>query len=292
MNDKSNFNRLVENFDIVFKVRNLSVIGSVFLAFDESAFEKLAMDQILDTTNFVPCILSTIHTFETTELQLKKLNYKEPKFFGFSSEEIRDSASSFMELFHEMYGSSIENAATSFFAIDGQEILTKMLHDYAFDEANTNCQVFVTNAPTTISTNSPTHLPSMKPSSIASMVPSSEPSSLPSSDPSMIPSTAPTSYPTNTSSSVSSAAPTVTPTSTPTATPTSTPTATPTSTPTTTPTSSPTTISTREPSHDSSALPSSVPTSVATGISSVDEDLSTMHTLEMTRLELKSLVYE
>ena len=94
------------SFTVAFSMRDIDISIAVFLALDESLVESLEIGSLMNTTNILPCLLSTLHSIDITQLIVTPQIFDTPQIEGLSL-ETSISLATFTEALLERYRGQI-----------------------------------------------------------------------------------------------------------------------------------------------------------------------------------------
>lgn len=133
---------VIEKVKISIGVDQLDAVVSLLLAIDQEALGSLMLGPLLDTSNLLPCLLSTVHAVELSELSVSVANIHEPTLDGFVSAGIDRIITRGVEALFLMFEQSLINAAPNACATTLKDMVnTEFLYKYTSDSKNSECPV-------------------------------------------------------------------------------------------------------------------------------------------------------
>ena len=131
---------VVEKVKISVGVDQLDAVVSFMLAIDQDALGGLFLGPLLDTSNLLPCLLSTVHAVELSELSVSVANIREPTLDGFVSAGIDRIVTQGVKALFLMYENLLIKALPNACETKVKELVnTEFLPKYTSNSKNSEC---------------------------------------------------------------------------------------------------------------------------------------------------------
>ena len=125
--DGSDGKNVVEKIKISLGVDEVDTVISILLAVDQQALGSLQLGPMLDTSNLLSCLLSTVHDVELSGMSVSIGNIREPTLDGFVSAGIDRVVSRSVKAMFLMYEQVLLSAIPGVFQTKFREIINKEL---------------------------------------------------------------------------------------------------------------------------------------------------------------------
>jgi len=128
-----------ETVTLSFELSNITASATVLLAINEDSFGKLQFGSLLHLETILPCLLSTAHNVELTDLMVKVGSFNGISVAGFLPERLGKILSNTNEMLDTEYGSVIIDAIPKIFGSTVRTILNNWMSYYLDMDALQSC---------------------------------------------------------------------------------------------------------------------------------------------------------
>jgi hypothetical protein len=73
-------------FTVSFSMRDIEISMALFIALDQNMVEALEVGSLMNTTNILPCLMSTVHSIDITQLHIAPAIFDDPQIDGLFGE--------------------------------------------------------------------------------------------------------------------------------------------------------------------------------------------------------------
>jgi hypothetical protein len=131
---------VIEQVKISVGVDQLDAVVSVLLAIDQEALGSLMLGPLLDTSNLLPCLLSTVHAVEVAQLDVSVANIRDPTLDGFVSAGLDRIVTRGVEALFLMFEPLLIKAVPNACATTVRDVINKeFLAKYTSNSKNSEC---------------------------------------------------------------------------------------------------------------------------------------------------------
>lgn len=130
-----------ERITMEFGVENVTVLASLLLVVDQDKFGSIQLGSLLETEEFLPCLLSVLYNTELVGLTVNPQQVQEPKLSGFISPGLDRILSDSATAAFTMYTGVLQDALPNIFQTSVRTFINDfIIQPFLADQADAKCE--------------------------------------------------------------------------------------------------------------------------------------------------------
>jgi hypothetical protein len=132
-------NKAVDVMTISVGLTDLRVSLGLLLAINQDLLGNLNLGSLLHMKNILPCLLSSLHQFNITQLAVSIEDLEKPTINGFISQEVKDAISLSIDAVFEKYKTTMIESIPVLFDTTLRHFMNNLVTNYIQEDQNTLC---------------------------------------------------------------------------------------------------------------------------------------------------------